>query len=77
MGMIGSSQFQNDVQEFIRRPLSSPLYLLVRFYLLFFHQMVSFIYFVILLLNLSLNNFGTQTNLLVKPLMLLLRLTIR
>ncbi|MBA0812988.1 hypothetical protein Gohar_026888 [Gossypium harknessii] len=39
--------------------------------------MVSFIYFVILLLNLSLNNFGTQTNLLVKPLMLLLRLTIR
>ncbi|MBA0696353.1 hypothetical protein Goari_002911 [Gossypium aridum] len=38
--------------------------------------MVSFIHLVILLFNLSLNNFGTQTNLLVKPLMLLLRLTV-
>ncbi|MBA0672851.1 hypothetical protein Goklo_007415, partial [Gossypium klotzschianum] len=76
MRMIGSSQFQNDVQEFRRKPPSSPLYLLVRFYLLFFHQMASFIHFIILLLNLLLNNFGTQTNLLVKPLMLLLRLTV-
>ncbi|MBA0871364.1 hypothetical protein Goshw_024705 [Gossypium schwendimanii] len=39
--------------------------------------MVSFIHLVILLLNLSLNNFGTQTNLLVKLLMILLRLTVR
>ncbi|MBA0780058.1 hypothetical protein Gotri_004201 [Gossypium trilobum] len=35
MRMIGSSQFQNDVHEFIRKPPSSPLYLLVRFYFFF------------------------------------------
>ncbi|MFQ6664633.1 hypothetical protein Gotur_031686 [Gossypium turneri] len=75
--MIGLSHFQNYVQEFIRKPLSSPLYLVVRFFLLFSHQLASLINSVILLLNLSLKNFGTQTKLLMKPLMLLLRLTVR
>ncbi|MBA0749459.1 hypothetical protein Gogos_003384 [Gossypium gossypioides] len=54
--MIGSSHFQNYVQEFIRKPLSFPLYLVVRFFLLFSHQLVSLIHFVIILLNLSLND---------------------
>ncbi|MBA0756043.1 hypothetical protein Gogos_020665 [Gossypium gossypioides] len=105
MRMIWSSHFQYSVQEFIRKYLRSPLYVLVtlfllfsnqlvilihlvillfnlllnvvRFFLLFSHQLVSLIYYVILLLNLSLKNFGTQTKLLMKPLMLLLRLTVR
>ncbi|MFQ6671567.1 hypothetical protein Gotur_036082 [Gossypium turneri] len=77
MRMIGSSHFQNYVHEFIRKPLSSPLYLVVRFFLFFSHQLVSLIHFVILLLNLTLNDFGTQTNLSMKPLMSLLRLTVR
>ncbi|MBA0812995.1 hypothetical protein Gohar_026891, partial [Gossypium harknessii] len=37
------------------------------------HQLVSLTHFIILLLNVSLNDFGTQTNLLMKPLMILLR----
>ncbi|MFQ6645811.1 hypothetical protein Gotur_020061 [Gossypium turneri] len=57
MRMIGSSHFQNDVQEFIRKSLSSPLYVVVRFFLLFSHQLVSLIQLVILLLNLLLNDF--------------------
>ncbi|MBA0664512.1 hypothetical protein Goklo_004497 [Gossypium klotzschianum] len=55
--MIGSSHFQNDVQEFIRKPLSSSLYLVVRFFLLFYHQLARRIHLVIILLNLSLNEF--------------------
>ncbi|MFQ6664634.1 hypothetical protein Gotur_031686 [Gossypium turneri] len=51
--------------------------MVVRFFLLFSHQLASLINSVILLLNLSLKNFGTQTKLLMKPLMLLLRLTVR
>ncbi|MBA0749461.1 hypothetical protein Gogos_003386 [Gossypium gossypioides] len=57
MRMIGSSHFLNDVQEFIRKPLSSPHYLVVRLFLLFSHQLVSLICLVILLLKLSLNDF--------------------
>ncbi|MFQ6645810.1 hypothetical protein Gotur_020061 [Gossypium turneri] len=57
MRMIGSSHFQNDVQEFIRKSLSSPLYVVVRFFLLFSHQLVSVICLVILLLKLSQNDF--------------------
>ncbi|MBA0725098.1 hypothetical protein Golax_021712 [Gossypium laxum] len=57
MRMIGSSHFQNDVQEFRRKSLSSPPYVVVRFFLLFFYQLVSRIYLVILLLKLSLNEF--------------------
>ncbi|MBA0841054.1 hypothetical protein Goarm_003572 [Gossypium armourianum] len=57
MRMIGSSHFQNDVQEIIRKSLSSPLYVVVRFFLLFSHQLVSLIHLVILLLNLLLNDF--------------------
>ncbi|MBA0869919.1 hypothetical protein Goshw_005236, partial [Gossypium schwendimanii] len=60
-----------------RKPLNSPLYLVVKFFLLFSYQHVRLIHFVILLLNLSLNDFETQTNPLMKPLMLLLRLTVR
>ncbi|MFQ6671573.1 hypothetical protein Gotur_036069 [Gossypium turneri] len=37
MRMIGSSQFQNNVQKFIRKSLSSPPYVVVRFFLLFSH----------------------------------------
>ncbi|MBA0787830.1 hypothetical protein Gotri_027835 [Gossypium trilobum] len=54
--MIGSSHFQNEIREFIRRYLSSPLYVVVRFSLLYFHQLVSLIRLVILLLNLSLKD---------------------
>ncbi|MBA0881489.1 hypothetical protein Goshw_017704 [Gossypium schwendimanii] len=75
--MIGSSHFQNDAQEFIRKSLSSPLYVVGRFYLLFSHRLVNLIRLVILLLNLSLNAFQTQANIFWKPLMLLLRLTKR
>ncbi|MBA0672849.1 hypothetical protein Goklo_007414 [Gossypium klotzschianum] len=57
MRMIGSSQFQNNVQKFIRKSLSSPPYAVVRFFLLFSHQLVSSIHFIILLLNLSLKEF--------------------
>ncbi|KAG8481142.1 hypothetical protein CXB51_025910 [Gossypium anomalum] len=32
MRIIGSSHFQNDVQEFIRKSLSSPPYVVVRFF---------------------------------------------
>ncbi|MBA0867600.1 hypothetical protein Goshw_001825 [Gossypium schwendimanii] len=46
-------------------------------FLLFSHRLVNLIHLVILQLNLSLNVFLTQANLLMKPLMLLLRLTIR
>ncbi|KAG8481137.1 hypothetical protein CXB51_025930 [Gossypium anomalum] len=76
MRRIGSSHFQNDVQEFMRKYLSSLLYVVVRFFLLFSHQLVSLIHFVILLLNLLLNDFEPN-HLLMKPLMLLLRLTVR
>ncbi|MFQ6645816.1 hypothetical protein Gotur_020054 [Gossypium turneri] len=41
--MIGSSHFQNDVHEFIRKSLSSPFYVMARFFLLFSHQLVSLI----------------------------------
>ncbi|MBA0671879.1 hypothetical protein Goklo_029455 [Gossypium klotzschianum] len=37
MQMIGSSHFQNDTQEFIRKSLSSPFYVVGRFFLLFSH----------------------------------------
>ncbi|MBA0570609.1 hypothetical protein Golob_004234 [Gossypium lobatum] len=57
MRMIGSFHFQNDVQEFKRKSLSSPPYVVVRFFLLFFYQLVSRIHLVILLLKLSLNEF--------------------
>ncbi|MBA0845401.1 hypothetical protein Goarm_022937 [Gossypium armourianum] len=76
MWMIGSSHFQNDTQEFIRKFLSSPLYVVGRLFLLFSHRLVNLIRLVILLLNLSLNAFQTQANLFRKPLMLLLRLTV-
>ncbi|MFQ6645817.1 hypothetical protein Gotur_020057 [Gossypium turneri] len=39
MRMIGSYNFQNNVQEFIRKSLSFQLYVLVRFFLLFYHQL--------------------------------------
>ncbi|MBA0747856.1 hypothetical protein Gogos_004734 [Gossypium gossypioides] len=77
MRMIGSLHLQNDVQEFIRKSLSSPLYVVGRFFLLSSHRLVSLICLVILLLNLSLSAFQTQANLLTEPLMLLLRLTLR
>ncbi|MBA0755508.1 hypothetical protein Gogos_021794 [Gossypium gossypioides] len=54
MRMICSSHFQYDVQEFIRKPLRSPLYMVVRFFLLFSHQLVSLIRLVILIFNLLL-----------------------
>ncbi|MBA0696354.1 hypothetical protein Goari_002912 [Gossypium aridum] len=57
MRMIGSSHFQNDVQEFIRKSLSSLPYVVVRFFLLFSHQLVTRIHLLILLLKLSLNKF--------------------
>ncbi|MBA0787438.1 hypothetical protein Gotri_000072 [Gossypium trilobum] len=57
MRMIGSSHFQNDVHEFIRKSLSSPLYVVVRFFLFFSHQPISLIHLIILLLNFSLNYF--------------------
>ncbi|MBA0767662.1 hypothetical protein Gotri_016523 [Gossypium trilobum] len=57
MRMIGSSHFQNDVLEFIRKSLSSPLYVAVIFSLLFSHQKVSLIRLLILLLNFLLNAF--------------------
>ncbi|MBA0662218.1 hypothetical protein Goklo_006392 [Gossypium klotzschianum] len=75
MQMIGLSYFQNDAQEFIRKFLSSPLFVVGIFFLLFSHRLVNLIRFVILLLNLSLNTVQTQTCLLMKPLMLLWRLT--
>ncbi|MFQ6652747.1 hypothetical protein Gotur_024469, partial [Gossypium turneri] len=75
MQMIGSSHFQNDAQEFIRKSLSSTLYVVGRFFLLFSHRLVNLICLVILLLNLSLNAFHMQANILRKPLMLLLRLS--
>ncbi|MBA0880522.1 hypothetical protein Goshw_025054 [Gossypium schwendimanii] len=77
MRMIGSSHFHNDAQEFIRKFLSSPLYVVGRFFLLFSHRLVNLIRLVILLLNLLLNAFQTQANLFRKPLMLLLRLNVR
>ncbi|MBA0626606.1 hypothetical protein Godav_004246 [Gossypium davidsonii] len=77
MQMIGLSYFQNDAQEFIRKFLSSPLFVVGIFFLLFSHRLVNLIRFVILLLNLSLNTVQTQTCLLMKPLMLLWRLTVR
>ncbi|MBA0723139.1 hypothetical protein Golax_003748 [Gossypium laxum] len=77
MQMIGSSYFQNDAQEFIRKSLSSPLYVVGLFFLLYCHRLVNLICFVILLLNLSLNAVQTQTSLLMKPQMLLWRLTVR
>ncbi|MBA0725086.1 hypothetical protein Golax_021703 [Gossypium laxum] len=42
---------------FIRKSLSFPLYVVVRFFLLFSHQTISLIHLIILLLNLSLNYF--------------------
>ncbi|MBA0749455.1 hypothetical protein Gogos_003380 [Gossypium gossypioides] len=57
MRMIGSSHFQNEIREFIRRYLSSLIYVVVRFSLLYSHQLVSLIRLVILLLNLSLKDF--------------------
>ncbi|MBA0570612.1 hypothetical protein Golob_004234 [Gossypium lobatum] len=57
MRMIGSSHFKNNVQEFIRKSLSSPPYMVVRFFLLFSHQLVSCIHLVILLLKLSVSKF--------------------
>ncbi|MBA0780061.1 hypothetical protein Gotri_004204 [Gossypium trilobum] len=57
MRMIGSSNFQNDVQEFIRKSVSSLPYVVVRFFLLFSHQLVSRIHLVILLLKISLKKF--------------------
>ncbi|MBA0664526.1 hypothetical protein Goklo_004506 [Gossypium klotzschianum] len=57
MRMIGSSHFQYGVQEFIRKSLRSPLYVVLSFFLLFSHQLVSLICLVILLFNLPLNNF--------------------
>ncbi|MFQ6666842.1 hypothetical protein Gotur_033050 [Gossypium turneri] len=72
MQMISSSHFQNDAQEFIRKSLSSPLYVVGRFFLLFSHRLVNLIRLVILLLNLSLNAFQAQASLLRKPLLLLL-----
>ncbi|MBA0786635.1 hypothetical protein Gotri_026380 [Gossypium trilobum] len=76
MRMIGSSHFQNDAQEFIRKFMSSPLYVVGRFFLLFSHRLVNLIRLVILQLNLSLNTFQMQANLFRKPLILLLRLTV-
>ncbi|MBA0635765.1 hypothetical protein Godav_025799, partial [Gossypium davidsonii] len=67
----------NDAQGFIRKSLCSPLYVVGRLFLLFSHQLVNFIRLVILLLNLSLNAFRTQANILRKPLMLRLRLNVR
>ncbi|MBA0669540.1 hypothetical protein Goklo_024618 [Gossypium klotzschianum] len=75
MQMIGSSRFLNNVQEFIRKSLCSPLHVVGRFFLLFSHRLENLISLVILLLNLSLNTFQTQANILRKPLRLLLRLT--
>ncbi|MBA0628836.1 hypothetical protein Godav_023481 [Gossypium davidsonii] len=43
--------------EFRRKSLSSPPYVVVRFFLLFFYQLVSRIHLVILLLKLSVNKF--------------------
>ncbi|MBA0637834.1 hypothetical protein Godav_022006 [Gossypium davidsonii] len=77
MQMIGSSHFQNDAQEFIRKSLSSPLYMVGRFFLLFSHRLVNLIRLIIHLLNLLLNAFQTQGKTFWKPLMLLLRLTER
>ncbi|MBA0635773.1 hypothetical protein Godav_005199 [Gossypium davidsonii] len=77
MQMIGSSRFLNNVQEFIRKSLCSPLHVVGRFFLLFSHRLENLISLVILLLNLSLNAFQTQANILRKPLRLLLRLTVR
>ncbi|MBA0780064.1 hypothetical protein Gotri_004207 [Gossypium trilobum] len=57
MRMIGSSHFQYGVQEFIKKYLRYPLYVVVRFFLLFSHQLVSLFCLVILLFNLPLNNF--------------------
>ncbi|MBA0786638.1 hypothetical protein Gotri_026380, partial [Gossypium trilobum] len=48
-----------------------------RFFLLFSHRLVNLIRLVILQLNLSLNTFQMQANLFRKPLILLLRLTVR
>ncbi|MFQ6671583.1 hypothetical protein Gotur_036080 [Gossypium turneri] len=75
--MICSFHFLNNVQEFIRKSLSYPFYVVARFFLLFSHELISLIHLVILLLNLSLNNFRTKTNLLMKLLMLQLRLIVR
>ncbi|MBA0869564.1 hypothetical protein Goshw_030326 [Gossypium schwendimanii] len=57
--------------------IGSPLYVVGLFFLLFYHRLVNLISFVILLLNLSLNAVQTQTSLLMKPQMLLWRLTVR
>ncbi|MFQ6664640.1 hypothetical protein Gotur_031686 [Gossypium turneri] len=57
MRMIDSSHFQYGVQEFIKKSLTSPLYVVLRFVLLFSHQLVSLIRLVILLFSLPLNNF--------------------
>ncbi|MBA0672532.1 hypothetical protein Goklo_028996 [Gossypium klotzschianum] len=56
--------------------MSSQFYMVRRFFLLFSNRLVNLIHLVILLLNLSLNAFQTQANILRKPLMLLLRLTV-
>ncbi|MBA0777957.1 hypothetical protein Gotri_005903 [Gossypium trilobum] len=77
MRLIGSSQFQNGAKEFKRKSLSSPLYVVGTFFLLFSHLLVNLIRLVIILLNPSLNAFRMQDNLLMKPLMLLLRLILR
>ncbi|MBA0879819.1 hypothetical protein Goshw_011345 [Gossypium schwendimanii] len=52
MRMIGSSHFQNNTQGFIRKFLSSLLYVVGRFFLLFSHRLGNLIRLVILQLNL-------------------------